>query len=182
MDAIMLCGIATLVILISAIAYTVMNAPKKEKGQSENIAECQSDQTSGNGEDVDEDTHTNQNDAEAFFIRGNLHREAHRHLMAIEDYSRAIKLNTYYTEAYINRGNTYRDLNLNILALQDYTEAIHLNPNDALAFYNRGIVYADLDNHEEAIDDIEAAIRLNPDIISVAYKARQIIQGKMKAG
>ena len=50
---------------------------------------------------------------------------------AIENYSRAIKLNPNYTDAYKNRGIAYREKGKYNRAITDFSTAIDLKPDDA---------------------------------------------------
>ncbi len=60
---------------------------------------------------------------------------------AIDDYTKAIKLNPQDAAAYYNRGIAYDDLGEYQKAIDDYTKAIELAPQDASAYYYRGIAY-----------------------------------------
>jgi tetratricopeptide (TPR) repeat protein len=61
---------------------------------------------------------------------------------AIDDYTKAIELNSKNAGAYYNRGIAYNDLGQYQKAIDDYTKAIELNPKDAGAYGNRGVAYA----------------------------------------
>jgi tetratricopeptide (TPR) repeat protein len=61
---------------------------------------------------------------------------------AIQDYNKAIDLNSEDATAYNNRGSACAHKGDLDAAIQDYSKAIDLNPEDAAAYYNRGIAYS----------------------------------------
>lgn len=97
---------------------------------------------------------------------------------AIELYSKAIELNSFFGEAYNNRGLLKKKINDQEGALQDYNKAIELDPNDAYVYYNRGILRKDLNDKEGALQDYNKAIELNPNDASI-YNNRADLYLKM---
>ena len=61
---------------------------------------------------------------------------------AVEDYDRAIGLNSTFSQAFLNRGFAHAARETFDRAIVDYDQAIQLNPNVAIAFYNRGVARA----------------------------------------
>ena len=72
---------------------------------------------------------------------------------AIEDYNRAIKIDSNYAPAYYNRGIAFLELGDPFNAVKDFTKAIEINPDYALAYYNRGIIYEELGDSNKALMD-----------------------------
>jgi predicted O-linked N-acetylglucosamine transferase (SPINDLY family) len=66
--------------------------------------------------------------AEAFFNRGNVHRELEQWEATLADYDRAIALRPGYASAYYNRGNVLRHLKQVDSALASYGHALALEP------------------------------------------------------
>lgn len=80
---------------------------------------------------------------------------------ALEDFARAIELDSNYAAAYNNRG-AIRDLLKDYDgALDDYNIAISLSPLYADAYGNRGTVKVRLERYEEALADFNTAIGMN---------------------
>jgi tetratricopeptide (TPR) repeat protein len=81
---------------------------------------------------------------------------------AIEDYNRAIQINSGDAYAYSNRGNTYYYLQQYDEALADHNRALQLNPNFSNAYLNRGNVYRDLNRNVEALEDYNRTLKIDP--------------------
>ena len=95
---------------------------------------------------------------------------------AIENYSRAIKLNPNYTDAYKNRGIAYREKGKYNRAITDFSTAIDLKPDDAEIYKSRGGAYGNKGNYECAIADSSKAIDLDPNY-AAAYSNRSAAYG-----
>jgi tetratricopeptide (TPR) repeat protein len=95
---------------------------------------------------------------------------------AIENYSRAIKLNPNYTDAYKNRGIAYREKGKYNRAITDFSTAIDLKPDDAEIYKSRGGAYGNKGNYECAIADSNKAIDLDPNY-AAAYSNRSAAYG-----
>jgi tetratricopeptide (TPR) repeat protein len=61
------------------------------------------------------------------------------HSGAIEDYTKAISLDSNYVRAYFNRGNSYMHLGNYASAILDFNKAISLEPGFTEAHVNREI-------------------------------------------
>jgi tetratricopeptide (TPR) repeat protein len=83
--------------------------------------------------------------------------------LAIENFSRANKLNPENLEAYFHRGVAHIDVQQYDQALIDLDHVIELNPEHELAYYNRSIAHAESEQLELALKDIDRAIELVPD-------------------
>ena len=95
---------------------------------------------------------------------------------AIENYSRAIKLNPNYTDAYKNRGIAYREKGKYNRAITDFSTAIDLKPDDAEIYKSRGGAYGNKGNYECAIADSSKAIELDSNY-AAAYSNRSAAYG-----
>jgi serine/threonine protein kinase len=82
---------------------------------------------------------------------------------AIEQFTKAIRLNPKYSEAYNNRGIAYTNKGDSEKALADYNAAIRLDPEFFYAFINRGKLFSDRNEIELAIMDYTRAIEINPE-------------------
>ncbi|HTM10946.1 MAG TPA: tetratricopeptide repeat protein [Verrucomicrobiae bacterium] len=97
-----------------------------------------------------------------FTDRGNTYFDWKDYDHAIEDYDRALELDSSYAPAYFSRARAYQDKRDYERSLQDYTQAIRLKPTDAAAFNNRGNIYRDTKDYRRALEDYDRSIWLNP--------------------
>jgi tetratricopeptide (TPR) repeat protein len=103
----------------------------------------------------------------------------HNNDQSLQNYTKAIELNPWYTQAYNNRGLAYADQMNYEQALKDYTKSIELNPQLAQAYYNRGMVYYNQKNYDPAIQDYTKAIELDPKLAQ-AYNNRGVVYYNQK--
>ena len=78
---------------------------------------------------------------------------AHAFDKAIQDYSKAIKLNPEDAAAYNNRGLAYADRGEFDAALEDYDKALELKPDYAEVYNNRGNAYFNKGDFDLAIQN-----------------------------
>jgi tetratricopeptide (TPR) repeat protein len=95
---------------------------------------------------------------------------------AIQEFSKAIKLNPRYTSSYFVRGYTYTQLEDLELAIKDYSKTIELDPKHVEAYISRGNLRYVQKDLIGAITDYDQAIILNPQSYN-AYNNR----GNVKA-
>lgn len=81
---------------------------------------------------------------------------------ALQDYSRAIELDSSDSRAYYWRGRTYYVIGDDSRAVNDLTQAIQLDDTYATAYYWLGKAYYATDSLEQAISSYSQAIRLMP--------------------
>ena len=81
---------------------------------------------------------------------------------AIEDFSKAIGLNSGNATLFINRGNAYKGKGDLDHAITDYNEAIRLNPKSGNGYHYRGNAYEAKGEFDRALVDFNAVIRLHP--------------------
>ena len=79
--------------------------------------------------------------------------------LALEDYSKAIELNSYW-DAYANRAGLYYRLQKYDLSKKDLNDMLKLNPTIADVYYKRGMVNRKLGLIEEGHADFREACRL----------------------
>ena len=88
-------------------------------------------------------------------IGGNPYRKA------INDFTKAIKLNPNYADAYFERGECMYRMRKKREAIEDYTKAIQLNSHHAAeAFYYRALCKFDLKDKEGGCTDLSNAVSL----------------------
>ena len=110
-----------------------------------------------------------------FYNQGLLKAQQKDYAGAIEEFSRALKVDPYFAEAYLQRGLAYYDSGAILPAVSDYTELIKLNPEIVEAYYCRALARLALKNLPGAQEDVEQAIRLN-----INYAAAHSLRGTVR--
>lgn len=93
------------------------------------------------------------------------------YVSAIQDFTKAIDLNSEDVDYYYNRGRAFYFEEYYKEAILDYTNAIKLNPKDDYTYNNRGLAYWKRGLFNGAMFDFTKAIDLNPKNID-AYNRR----------
>jgi tetratricopeptide (TPR) repeat protein len=134
---------------------------------------------------------THQGVVAALTNRGNAHLGNRNYDRAIDDYNKAIRLDTKYAIGFNNRGLAYLRKGRIDRAIEDFDEAIRLNPKYAMAFVNRAIAYREkaqwdfdaylgVGTYEDlAILDLDKAIRLDRNN-AIAFRNRGFINTRMQ--
>ena len=89
-------------------------------------------------------------------------------VQAIEDFSRAIALDSTNALTYFNRAILRTQIGDYNRALDDYNRVAFYSPNNVLVYYNRAALYAQLGDYEAAIRDYSRAIELYPDFANAS--------------
>jgi tetratricopeptide (TPR) repeat protein len=107
--------------------------------------------------------------AEEFFEKGKKVSTVEKADQAIDNYSKAIKIDPKFVKAYNNRGIAYSWKKKYDLAVADFSKAIELDPKDGKAYNNRAIVYSYIGETSKALQDLHKAqslgIAVNPDFL-----------------
>lgn len=98
--------------------------------------------------------------------------------LAIDNYSRAIKLSPTYAWAYLHRGMCYRNKGALDKAQADYNQALLLNPDFAAAYVGLGNIHYDRQEYEQSVIANTKAIQLNPNY-GRAYRNRSVAYKKL---
>lgn len=85
-----------------------------------------------------------------------------KHIDAIRNYSKAIKLSPEHHPAYFYRARSRKALADYQNAVLDYNYAIKLNPKSSMAYTERGWCLTKLDLPKQAMNDLDQALKLNP--------------------
>lgn len=89
--------------------------------------------------------------------------DEHKHLEAIDAYSKAIDLFPSFFEAIDNRAFCKMDLGLWEEAIEDFKLSLEENPNSFLAEFSIGECYFKMGDHEKAKIQFEIAKQINPE-------------------
>lgn len=99
---------------------------------------------------------------------------------AIDNYDKAIELDSMNAELYLKRGKCHVKKNSAKKAINDYTHAININPNYSEAYIRRGNLYKILGNMEAYNRDMQDSEGLgNSDVYKDSYKASNGINYKV---
>jgi tetratricopeptide (TPR) repeat protein len=94
---------------------------------------------------------------------------------ALEDYNKAISIDTMEIETWLNRGLVKEKLSDLRGAYSDYTKVIDLQENNSKAWMSRGNILSKMRRDKEAIEDYTIAIFYYPDYPQ-AYYNRAIVR------
>jgi predicted O-linked N-acetylglucosamine transferase (SPINDLY family) len=106
---------------------------------------------------------------EAYYNKGNAHRDNKQFKEAIACYDVAIVLKPDFAMAYLTKGNACKNIEKFDLALECYEKAIQLNPEYSEAYSNRGVVLKNLTQFAEAVASFDTAISLKPELSEAHY-------------
>ncbi|GAB4358230.1 MAG: hypothetical protein Fur0042_27690 [Cyanophyceae cyanobacterium] len=101
--------------------------------------------------------------AQSHYERGLERIRNGQYASAIEEFNRAVVLDTTFAEAFHDRGNAYAALGNTLAATADYNTAIRLDPAYVNAYYNRGNLYLNEERYFDAIADYDRVLKLRPD-------------------
>ena len=99
---------------------------------------------------------------EDFFNRGIEKLESGEYGAALEDFTKAIELNSQNVYAYFVRGCILDEQHNYAGAISDYTKTIQLDPSYVDAYRNRGNIYVAKNDYTKAIADYTQVIKLAP--------------------
>jgi tetratricopeptide (TPR) repeat protein len=99
---------------------------------------------------------------------------------AINDLSKALRLDPMLAVAYSNRGLVWHNKKNYDRALQDLNEAIRLDPKLPQAYKNRALTWLTRKDYERSLADFDAAIRLNPQPEADDYLGRGLARIQKK--
>lgn len=102
-------------------------------------------------------------EAERFLNQGMADFKNGQYQFAIENFSKAIRMETGYADAYVKRGATYTILKQYQDAIEDLNKAIKLKSDNAQFYFARGFAYFSSGQYQQALDDYNKAISLKPD-------------------
>ena len=83
----------------------------------------------------------NSNSSADCFVSGLSAVDANNYHLAVDEFTKAIQLDSQHGEAYFNRGLAHYFLNKQNESLSDYSKAIELDSQDSDAYNGRGLLY-----------------------------------------
>ena len=106
----------------------------------------------------------------AYYEKKELDRE-------IENYNRALELNSEYEEAYFNRANAFASQGQYDQAILDYSKTLEIFPQDSDSYFNRGYAYFLKGDEKKALEDYKKAVKINPAYLPFSYKKNSKFAG-----
>lgn len=100
--------------------------------------------------------------AQDYYRRGTQYYGEGKYNMALEFYSRAIKLKPDYTEAYNARGSIYSIKGNGKEAIFDFSKAIEYKLDSVEGYSGRAMAYSSMGEYAKAIQDFDKTIELTP--------------------
>jgi len=97
--------------------------------------------------------------------------------LALQDYSKAIKLAPKEAEYYINRGAAYARLNFMNKAIADFDKGLGLDPDFVNGYLNRSVVYNSIGDLNMALEDALKYLKYKPYSADIWYQAGLLSQG-----
>lgn len=82
---------------------------------------------------------------------------------AIEDYTKALALDSNYIEAFVGRGTCHMSLGNQQQARADFLKYLDKDPMNLDLYYSVAITYLSENNHVGALPHLDKAIEINPD-------------------
>jgi tetratricopeptide (TPR) repeat protein len=102
-------------------------------------------------------------------IRGVCSHSCQNYKVAIDDFRKAVELNSDYAEAYYNLGVSYGDLGEIKSAKMAYKNALRINHNYPTAQNNLGQILFTQGEFKESISHFESAFEFKPDFAEAYY-------------
>ena len=120
---------------------------------------------------LDDAKKTFSNNAELFYMQGQLDFQNGKPKHAIESYEKSLSVNSKWNPflLYLNRGLAHEALANYELAIQDFSKAIAADPNNPAAFLARGNIRYAQYHYAEAVEDFMKADILNPNNPIITY-------------
>lgn len=150
--------------LISHANLWILAQPENPKAWSTLSLAClNSKQNAKALEAVQQALRIDQNDAVAWYIKGNYYSISGEHAKSIEAYQQAVRIHPSYGEAWYNMGLAYDEIGQYTKAIEIYQQAVRINPVYVKAWYNLGFDYDYTGEYAKAIEAYRQVVRLNPD-------------------
>jgi tetratricopeptide (TPR) repeat protein len=101
--------------------------------------------------------------AAAYLFRGNAQVDRQQLQAAIDDFSKALSIDTQSTAALYNRAAAYGAMGRLDLAIADYDRLLQVTPNDSDTLFNRAWLYSIQGKYGAATDDLTKVLLAKPD-------------------
>ncbi|HJW28219.1 MAG TPA: tetratricopeptide repeat protein, partial [Saprospiraceae bacterium] len=109
-------------------------------------------------------------DGALFNSRAKLYFNLKKYPEAMENYNKAIAMDSTEGEFYVNRGAVYALTNQLDLALKDFNIGLRLDPKHANGYKNRSLIFQTLGQWDKAISDIDMYLAMHPEDADLWYE------------
>jgi len=112
--------------------------------------------------------------------RGKAYAKKAEYDMAIDEYTRAIKINPDNGDVYYRRGKVYAVMDKHDEAINDFTSALQQIPDNPKVYYRRASSYLARGDTDLTIRDYTNAIELKPDYAEAFYSRGNVLSATGK--
>jgi Tfp pilus assembly protein PilF len=109
-------------------------------------------------------------DGALYNSRAKLYFNQQKYDLALQDYNRAIAMDSTEGEYFINRGAVFALSNQMTAALEDFNKGLRLNPDHANGYKNRSLIFQSFRQYENAISDISIYLKMHPEDADLWYE------------
>ncbi len=109
-------------------------------------------------------------DGALFNSRAKLYFNLQKYQEAMDNYNKAIEMDSTEGEYYINRGAVWALTNQLDLALKDFNNGLRLDPNHANGYKNRSLVFQNRGQWDLAMADIDKYLKMHPEDADLWYE------------
>jgi tetratricopeptide (TPR) repeat protein len=113
-------------------------------------------------------------DGALYNSRAKLYFNQQKYDRALEDYNRAIALDSTEGEYFINRGAVFALSNNLPMALNDFNKGLEVRPDHANGYKNRSLIYQSFGQWDKALSDIEIYLNMHPEDADLWYEKGRI--------
>ena len=113
-------------------------------------------------------------DGALYNSRAKLYFNLKKYDLSLQDYNRAIAMDSTEGEFYINRGAVFALSNDLPRALEDFNKGLILDPDHANGYKNRSLIYQSFGQWANAESDITAYLKMHPEDADLWYERGRI--------
>lgn len=111
----------------------------------------------------------NNNNAIYFFTRGKSKESIEDFNGAIEDYTKAIEINSQESDFHYHQGVAYFSIGKFKDAITNFSNAILISPNSTKLYYNRALARYNIKDYSDCLNDLIYLLKITPDDIDALY-------------
>lgn len=113
-------------------------------------------------------------DGALYNSRAKLYFNLKKYPEAMENYNKAIAMDSTEGEYFVNRGAVFALTNQLQLALEDFNRGLTLKPDHANGYKNRSLIYQSFGQWEKALEDVTTYLRMHPEDADLWYESGRL--------
>lgn len=113
-------------------------------------------------------------DGALYNSRAKLYFNQQKYQPAMEDYNKAIEMDSTVGEYYINRGAVWALTNQLQQALLDFNKGLQLDPEHANGYKNRSLIYQSFSQWDKSLEDVSTYLRMHPEDADLWYESGRL--------